>query len=156
MFMDTAGVLTQSRIAVAWEAVGCARGAYEVALRYAGERHQFGRPIAKFQLVQDLLARMLGNIVASQCMAIRLSQLADAGQAGVQHASLAKAFCTARMRETTGWARELLAGNGILLEYNVARFVADSEAIYSYEGTREINSLIVGLAITGESAFVGK
>jgi glutaryl-CoA dehydrogenase len=155
-FMDTAVVLTQSRIAVAWEAVGCARGAYEVALRYASERQQFGRPIAKFQLVQDLLARMLANIVASQCMALRLSQLADAGQAGVQHASLAKAFCTARMRETTGWARELLAGNGILLEYDVARFVADSEAIYSYEGTREINSLIVGLAITGESAFVGK
>jgi glutaryl-CoA dehydrogenase len=120
------------------------------------ERKQFGRPIAKFQLVQDLLARMLGNIVASQCMALRVSQLADAGQAGVQHASLAKAFCTARMRETTGWARELLAGNGILLEYDVARFVADSEAIYSYEGTREINSLIVGLALTGESAFVGK
>jgi glutaryl-CoA dehydrogenase len=155
-FMDTTGVLTQSRIAVAWEAVGCARGAYEVALRYAGERQQFGRPIAKFQLVQDLLARMLGNIVASQCMALRLSQLADAGEAGVHQASLAKAFCTARMRETTGWARELLAGNGILLEYDVARFVADSEAIYSYEGTREINSLIVGLAITGESAFVGK
>jgi glutaryl-CoA dehydrogenase len=155
-FMDTAGVLTHSRIAVAWEAVGCARGAYEIALRYAGERQQFGRPIARFQLVQDLLARMLGNIVASQCLAMRLSQLADAGRAGVQHASLAKAFCTARMREATGWARELLAGNGILLEYDVARFVADSEAIYSYEGTREINSLIVGLAITGESAFVGK
>jgi len=155
-FMDTAGVLTQSRIAVAWEATGCARGAYEVALRYATERQQFGRPIAKFQLVQDLLARMLGNITASQCLALRLSQLAEVGQVGVQHASLAKAFCTARMRETTGWARELLAGNGILLEYDVARFVADSEAIYSYEGTREINSLIVGLAITGESAFVGK
>ena len=155
-FMDTAAVLTQSRIAVAWEAAGCARGAYEVALRYAGEREQFGRPIAKFQLVQDLLARMLGNVTASQCMALRLSQLADAGQAGVHHASLAKAFCTARMRETTGWARELLAGNGILLEHDVARFVADSEAIYSYEGTREMNSLIVGLAITGESAFIGK
>jgi glutaryl-CoA dehydrogenase len=155
-FMDTAGVLTMSRIAVAWEATGCARGAYDVALRYAKEREQFGRPIAKFQLVQDLLARMLGNITASQCLALRLSQLAEAGQAGVQHASLAKAFCTSKMRETTGWARELLAGNGILLEYDVARFVADSEAIYSYEGTREINSLIVGLAITGESAFVGK
>src|SRR3954468_4347805 len=154
-FMDTANVLAHSRSAVAWEAAGCARGAYEVALRYATERHQFGRPIAKCQLVQDLLARMLGNVVASQCMALRVTQLADAGQAGVQHASLAKAFCTARMRETTGWARELLAGNGILLEYDVARFVADSEAIYSYEGTREINSLIVGLAITGESAFAG-
>jgi glutaryl-CoA dehydrogenase len=155
-FADTANVLTHSRVAVAWEAAGCARGAYEVALRYATERQQFGRPIAKFQLVQDLLARMLGNVVAAQCVALRLAQLAESGQAGVQHASLAKAFCTARMRETTGWARELLAGNGILLEYDVARFVADSEAIYSYEGTREMNSLIVGLAITGQSAFVGK
>jgi glutaryl-CoA dehydrogenase len=82
--------------------------------------------------------------------------MADAGESGVHHASLAKAFCAARMRETTGWARELLAGNGILLEYGVGRFVADSEAIYSYEGAREINSLIVGLSITGESAFVGK
>jgi glutaryl-CoA dehydrogenase len=154
-FMDTASILTMSRIAVAWEATGCARGAYEIALRYAGERQQFGRPIAKFQLVQDLLARMLGNITAAQCMALRLTQLAEAGEAGVHHASLAKAFCTAKMRETVGWARELLAGNGILLEYDVARFVADSEAIYSYEGTREINSLIVGLAITGESAFAG-
>jgi glutaryl-CoA dehydrogenase len=155
-FLDTANVLAHSRAAVAWEAAGCARGAYDLALQYAKEREQFGRPIAKFQLVQDLLARMLGNVVAAQCMALRLSQLADAGRAGVHHASLAKAFCTAKMRETTGWARELLAGNGILLEYNVARFVADSEAIYSYEGTREMNSLIVGLAITGHSAFVGK
>jgi glutaryl-CoA dehydrogenase len=155
-FLDTAAVLTQSRIAVCWEATGCARGAYEIALRYAGERQQFGRPIAKFQLVQDLLSRMLGNVVASQCMSLRLTQLAEAGQAGVHQAALAKAFCTARMRETTGWARELLAGNGILLEYDVARFVADSEAIYSYEGTREMNSLIVGMAITGQSAFVGR
>ncbi len=154
-FMDTTGILTMSRIAVAWEATGCARGAYEIALRYAGEREQFGRPIAKFQLVQDLLARMLGNVTACQCLALQLTQLAEAGTAGVHHASLAKAFCTAKMRETVGWARELLAGNGILLEYDVARFVADSEAIYSYEGTREINSLIVGLAITGESAFAG-
>jgi glutaryl-CoA dehydrogenase len=153
-FMDAANVLTQSRIAVSWEATGCARGAYEVALRYAKEREQFGRPIAKFQLVQDLLVRMLANVTAMQCTALRLSQLADEGRAGVHHASLAKAFCTARMRDTVGWARELLAGNGILLEYDVARFVADSEAIYSYEGTREINSLIVGLSITGESAFV--
>src|SRR3954452_20332288 len=86
-FMDTANVLAHSRSAVPWEAAGCARGAYEVALRYATERQQFGRPIAKFQLVQDLLARMLGNVVASQCMALRVTQLADAGQAGVQHAS---------------------------------------------------------------------
>ncbi len=153
-FRDTAAVLRMTRAGVAWEAVGCARGAYELALRYAQERQQFGRPIGRFQLVQDLLVRMLGNITASVCMVTRLSQMQDAGIMKDEHASLAKAFCTVRMRETVGYARELLAGNGILLDHHVGRFVADSEAIYSYEGTREMNTLIVGKAITGFSAFV--
>jgi glutaryl-CoA dehydrogenase len=153
-FKDTARVLRMTRTGVAWEAVGCGQGAYEHALRYAREREQFGRPIGGFQLVQDLLVRMLGNVTASKCMVARLSQMQDAGQMDEEHASLAKAFCTARMRETVGWARELLGGNGILLDYNVGRFVADAEAIYSYEGTREMNTLIVGKAITGLSAFV--
>lgn len=153
-FKDVAAVLCMTRAGVAWEAVGCARGAYELALAYAKAREQFGRPIGRFQLVQDLLVRMLGNITASECMVMRLSQMQDAGTMSDEHASLAKAFCTARMRETVGYARELLAGNGILLDHQVGRFVADAEAIYSYEGTREINSLIVGRAITGFSAFV--
>jgi glutaryl-CoA dehydrogenase len=153
-FKDTAAVLRMTRAGVAWEAVGCAQGAYEHALRYACQREQFGRPIAGFQLVQDLLVRMLSNVTASQCMALRLSQLQDAGLMSEEHASLAKAYCTVRARETVGWARELLGGNGILLDYDVARFVADAEAIYSYEGTREINSLVVGRAITGMGAFV--
>jgi glutaryl-CoA dehydrogenase len=153
-FRDTAEVLKMTRAGVAWMAVGCARGAYEHALAYACERQQFGRPIGGFQLVQDLLVRMLGNITASACLCARLSQLQAAGLAADEHASLAKAFCTVRMRETVGWARELLGGNGILLEHHVGRFVADAEAIYSYEGTREINTLIVGRAITGLSAFV--
>jgi glutaryl-CoA dehydrogenase len=153
-FRDTAAVLRMTRAGVAWEAVGCARGAYENALAYALAREQFGRPIAGFQLVQDLLVRMLGNITSSWGLCARLSQLQDQGQADDRHSSLAKAWCTVRMRETVGYARELLAGNGILLEYNVGRFVADAEAIYSYEGTREMNTLIVGRAITGLSAFV--
>jgi len=153
-FKDTAEVLRLTRAGVAWQAVGCAIGAYEHALAYARERRQFGRPIAGFQLVQDLLARMLGNITASLTMVHRLSQMQDVGTMRDEHASLAKVFCTVRMRETVGYARELLGGNGILLEHGVARFVADAEAIYSYEGTREINTLIVGRAITGESAFV--
>jgi glutaryl-CoA dehydrogenase len=153
-FRDTAAVLRMTRAGVAWEAVGCAQGAYEVALRYAQEREQFGRPIGRFQLVQDLLVRMLGNITASQCLVTRLSQMQDAGIMKDEHASLAKAFCTVKMRETVGYARELLAGNGILLDHHVGRFVADAEAIYSYEGTREMNTLIVGKAITGFSAFV--
>jgi len=139
---------------VAWMATGCARGAYEHALAYARQRQQFGRPIGGFQLVQDLLVRMLANITSSACLCARLAALQQDDQAEDHHSALAKAFCTVRMRETTGWARELLGGNGILLENQVGRFVADSEAIYSYEGTREINTLIVGRAITGLSAFV--
>ena len=153
-FADTAKVLKVTRMGVAWAAAGCARGAYEHALRYTQERDQFGQPIAGFQLVQDLLVRMLANVVASTAMCVRVSQLQDAGALRDEHASLAKAFTTTRMRETVGWAREVLGGNGILLEHHVGRFVADAEAIYSYEGTREINTLIVGRAITGKSAFV--
>ncbi len=153
-FKDTAAVLRLTRGGVAWQATGCARGAYEHALAYARQRQQFGRPIAGFQLVQDLLVRMLANITSSACLCARLSALQQEGLAEDHHSALAKAFCTVRMRETVGWARELLGGNGILLENHVGRFVADSEAIYSYEGTREINTLIVGRAITGLSAFV--
>jgi glutaryl-CoA dehydrogenase len=153
-FRDTAAVLRLTRAGVAWQATGCARGAYEHALAYAGQREQFGRPIGGFQLVQDLLVKMLGNVTASACLCARLSALQQEGLAEDHHSALAKAFCTVRMRETVGWARELLGGNGILLENHVGRFVADSEAIYSYEGTREINTLIVGRAITGVSAFV--
>ena len=153
-FKDTAAVLRLTRASVAWQATGCGRGAYEHALAYARQRQQFGRPIGSFQLVQDLLVRMLANIPSSACLCARLSALQQAGLAEDHHSALAKAFCTVRMRETVGWARELLGGNGILLENHVGRFVADSEAIYSYEGTREINTLIVGRAITGLSAFV--
>jgi glutaryl-CoA dehydrogenase len=153
-FRDTAKVLLMTRAGVAWMAVGCARGAYRHALAYAKEREQFGRPIASFQLVQDLLVRMLANTTSSATLCTRLSQLQDDGLAYDEHASLAKMFCTMRMRETVGYARELLGGNGILLDHNVGRYVADAEAIYSYEGTREMNTLIVGRSITGHSAFV--
>jgi glutaryl-CoA dehydrogenase len=152
-FRDTANVLRATRVSVAWSAVGCSRGAYEHALRYALEREQFGRSITSFQLVQDLLFRMLGNITASAALCARASQLQDCGLLRDEHASMAKGYSTMRMRETVGWARELMGGNGILLENHVGRFVADAEAIYSYEGTREVNSLIVGRAITGTSAI---
>jgi len=153
-FKDVAKVLRMTRAGVAWFAVGCGRGAYEHALRYATERMQFGRPIGGFQLVQDLLVRMLGNVTASQCLMLRLGQLQSEGKMTDAQASLAKAFCTVKCRETVGYARELLGGNGILLDNHIGRFVADAEAIYSYEGTREMNTLIVGKAITGLSAFV--
>ena len=153
-FRDTANVLRMTRAGVAWSAVGCARGAYEHALRYAMDRTQFGKKIVEFQLVQDLLVRMLSNITASAALCARLSQLQGEGRMTDEHASMAKAFSTVRMRETVGWARELMGGNGILLENNVGRYVADAEAIYSYEGTREVNTLIVGRAVTGSSAIV--
>jgi alkylation response protein AidB-like acyl-CoA dehydrogenase len=153
-FRDTAKVLRGTRYWVGWEATGCAMGAYENALKYCQERLQFGKPIGSFQLVQDLLAKMLANITASQCMVVRTAQLADEGKLTDSQAALAKAFTTAKCRETVAWARELLGGNGIAAEYNVGRFFADAEALYSYEGTYQMQNLIVGKAITGFSAFV--
>jgi alkylation response protein AidB-like acyl-CoA dehydrogenase len=152
-FRDTARVLKMTRYFVGWEATGCAMGAYENTLRYCQERLQFGRPIASFQLVQDLLARMLANITASQCMVVRAAQLEAEGKLTDAHAALAKAFTTSKCRETVAWGRELLGGNGISADYNVGRFFADAEALYSYEGTFQMQNLIVGKAITGLSAF---
>jgi glutaryl-CoA dehydrogenase len=153
-FRDTARVLRMTRFGVAWEATGCQMGAYEHAVKYAQQRLQFGRPIASFQLVQDLIARMLANVTSSQCVVGRMAQLQAEGKMTDAHAALAKAFTTARMRETVAWARELCGGNGITLDYDVARFFADSEALYSYEGTYQMQNLIIGKAATGLSAFV--
>ncbi len=147
-------VLRLTRCEVAWQAIGIAIGAYEAALAYAKERVQFGKPIAAHQLIQDLLVKCVGNITASIAVCLRASQLQDAGEQKDEHSALAKAFATARMRETVANAREILGGNGIVLDKGVARFFADAEAIYSYEGTREMNTLIVGRAITGSAAFV--
>src|SRR6201992_1013241 len=153
-FRDTAKVLRGTRYFVSWEATGCAMGAYENALKYAQERLQFGKPIGSFQLVQDLLAKMLGNITASQCLIVRMAQLQAEGKLTDAHAAISKAFTTAKCRETVAWARELLGGNGIAAEYNVGRFFVDAEALYSYEGTYQMQNLILGKTITGLSAFV--
>src|SRR5882672_9638037 len=153
-FREVARVLRMTRYLVAWEATGCQMGAYELALKYAQQRMQFGRPIGSFQLVQDLLAKMLANITACQCMVARTAQLHAEGKLGDHQPALAKAFTTAKMRETVAWAREIFGGNGISLDYDVARHFADSEALYSYEGTYQMQNLIVGKAVTGLSAFV--
>jgi glutaryl-CoA dehydrogenase len=153
-FRDTARVLRGTRYLVGWETTGVQMGAYENAVKYAQERLQFGKPIGSFQLIQDQLAKMLGNITACQCMVARTAQLADQGKLTDQQAALSKAFTTAKSRETVSLARELLGGNGILVDYNVARFFADAEALYSYEGTYQMQHLIVGKAVTGFSAFV--
>ncbi|MBF4574426.1 acyl-CoA dehydrogenase family protein [Herbiconiux sp. VKM Ac-1786] len=153
-FRDTAKVLRLTRAEVAWAAVGNSVGAYEAALRYTKERVQFGKPIASHQLIQDLLVKSIGNITASLGMVVRVSQMLDEGTQKDDHSALAKAYTTARMRETVAWCREALGGNGIVLEYDVARHFADAEALYSYEGTREMNTLIVGRSLTGFAAFV--
>jgi glutaryl-CoA dehydrogenase len=153
-FRDTAKVLRLTRAEVAWAAVGNSIGAYEAALRYTKERVQFGKPIASHQLIQDLLVKSIGNITASLGMVVRVSQMLDQGIQRDEHSALAKAYATARMRETVAWCREALGGNGIVLDYDVARHFADAEALYSYEGTREMNTLIVGRALTGFAAFV--
>lgn len=153
-FKDTAKVLRLTRAEVAWAAVGVAAGAYEAAVAYSKEREQFGKPIGAHQLVQDMLAKSLGNITASLGMVVRVSEMLDRGEQRDEHSALAKAFTTARMRETVAWSRELFGGNGIVIDYDIARFFADAEALYSYEGTREMNTLIVGRSITGQAAFV--
>lgn len=153
-FRDTARVLMVTRYGVAWMSTGCQMGAYEHALKYAQERLQFGKRIGSFQLIQDLLAKMISNITACQCLIMRMARLYDEGKLTEAHASVAKAFCTQRSRETVAWAREICGGNGISLEYGVGRFFADAEALYTYEGTFQMQNLIVGKAITGLSAFV--
>jgi glutaryl-CoA dehydrogenase len=154
-FRDIARQLGMARAAVAWSMTGTAMGAYEQALDYANNRIQFGRPIASFQLIQNNLVRMVANVTAMQTMCVRLSQLyARDGKISQERASLAKVFCGEHMRETVAIARSALGGNGILLEHDVARFFADAEALYSYEGTHEMNTLIVGRALTGISSFV--
>jgi glutaryl-CoA dehydrogenase len=153
-FRDTNKVLKVTRLSVAWQAVGQQLATFDVARRYTVERHQFGRPLASFQLVQSQLVQILGNAVSSMGMMVRLSQLEDAGQAKDEQSALAKAFTTARMRESVAIGRGLLGGNGIVTDFEMAKIFADAEAIYSYEGTHEINTLVTGRAITGISAIV--
>ena len=153
-FRTTADVLRLTRAGVAWQGVGCAMGAYELALKYAQTRVQFGKKIGEFQLIQNHLVHMLGNLTAMQTLCLRLSIMEDAGTMKDEHAALAKVVTAARCRETVALARETFGGNGILLEYGVAKHFCDTEAIYSYEGTNEINTLVVGRAVSGLSAFV--
>jgi len=155
-FRDTANILKNTRYGVAWEAVGHAQAAYELALEYTLQREQFGRPIAGFQLVQQKLVHMLGDLTAIQLMAWRLSKLRDEDETQITEgmASLAKQYCAAKARQIVALGREVLGGNGILLDRHIARHFADIEAVYTYEGTNEINTLVVGREITGIAAFV--
>jgi len=153
-FRDTEKVLMASRFCVAWESVGAAIAGYETALAYAKQRHQFGMPLASFHLVQYRLARMLADITDMLCMQYRLSQLMDEGTAAMPQVALAKMHYTERARAILSDARDMLGGNGIILDYNVARHLCDIEAIDTYEGTDTVQALIVGRDITGLNAFV--
>jgi glutaryl-CoA dehydrogenase len=152
-FRDVAAMLQAMRSDVAWIATGIQAGAFEAALNYVNERRQFGRSLGSFQLVQEKLARMLGNITASLSLVVRLTEQQARGIYRDQDSALAKMQTSLFMRETVALAREVVGGNGITLAADVARFHADAEAVYSYEGTHEINALIIGRALTGESAF---
>jgi glutaryl-CoA dehydrogenase len=152
-FKDAGRVLASTRSAVAWGALGHATAAYEVALAYTRQREQFGKPLVSFQLVQDKLVRMLAEVTAMQLYCMRLGRLDETGQLTDTIAALAKLNNTRKAREVILEAREVLGGNGILLDYHVVRHMADIEAIYTYEGTADIQELIVGRKITGVSAF---
>lgn len=152
-FADVAACLRNMRSDVAWIAAGASAGAYEAALRYVSGRRQFGRPLASFQLVQEKLATMLTNVTASLAMVVSLTQAQDEGIYKDENSAMAKMFTARMLRQTAALAREVCGGNGIVLDFDAARFHADAEAIYSYEGTDEINALILGRAITGLGAF---
>jgi glutaryl-CoA dehydrogenase len=152
-FKDTGRVLTATRSGVAWEAVGHAVAAYEIALAYAKQRVQFGKPLSSYQIIQNKLATMLANVTTMQLLCLRLGQLQSEGKMTDAMASLAKMNNARHAREVVAEAREMLGGNGILLDYHIARHHADIEAVFTYEGTDTIQSLIVGRDITGTQAF---
>lgn len=153
-FRDASMVLFNGRYGVSWEAAGCAAGAFEFALQYALEREQFGKPIASFQLIQQKLVEMASEVTAMQAMCIQLAHNAQRGTLTEAMSSMAKYHNANKARRVTQLARETLGGNGILIENHIARLWTDADVIYTYEGTNEINMLIVGRDITGLNAFV--
>ncbi len=152
-FRDTSRVLAATRGGAAWECVGHAMACVDAAVRYAGEREQFGRPIASFQLVQAKLATMASELTAMQLVCFRLAELQQSGEATGEMSSLAKLHNVRKAKLICSEARDILAGNGLLLENHVARHLTDMEIVDTYEGTDSVQSLILGRALTGISAF---
>ena len=153
-FADTSRVLYATRSGVAWSALGHATACYEAALQYAGERIQFGKPLAGFQLVQERLTRMLSQLTSMQLYCRRIADLDSSGSLRPTQASLAKYTCTRTARDIARDARDMLGGNGILLENRVIQHLVDIEAIHTYEGTESVQALLIGRDITGIGAFV--
>lgn len=152
-FRDVSAILNTTRSTVAWEALGHATFCYEAAVTYAMERVQFGKPIASYQLVQNKLANMLADLTAMQLICFRSGALQDEGRLTNEQASLAKMFVSDKSRTLCRDARDLMGGNGLLLENHVARHLTDMEVVHTYEGTDFIQSLIMGREITGIAAF---
>jgi glutaryl-CoA dehydrogenase len=152
-FKDASEVLVATRLGVAWSALGHATAVYEAALNYATQRTQFGKPLAKFQLVQDRLAYMLSELTSMQLHCFHLAGLDAAGRMRPTQASMAKYHNTRKARELASIARDMLGGNGILLENHVIRHLLDIESIHTYEGTQSIQTLLIGRDVTGQSAF---
>ena len=150
---STLSILTHSRYGVGWDGLGQATDCYETALAYATEREQFGQPIAAFQLVQQKLVAMVSEISLSQLLSIHVGRLKEAGKLDAPTVSMFKMNNVAKARTIAALARDVLGGNGILLDYRVMEHMADIEGVYSYEGTNDVNTLIVGQAITGHRAF---
>ncbi|MDQ1083084.1 MULTISPECIES: acyl-CoA dehydrogenase family protein [Microbacterium] len=153
-FKDASRVLFATRSGVAWSALGHATACYDIARTYATERMQFGKPLARFQMVQERLAQMLDELTAMQLYCRRLADLETSGGLRPTQASLAKYHNTRAARRVAAIARDLLGGNGILLENGVMQHMADIEAIHTYEGTESVQALLLGRDITGVSAFV--
>lgn len=149
-FRDINRAFRVLRPAIAWNSVGMQLGAYEAALRYARGREQFGAPIAGYQLIQEKLVQIVANIAQTLALAVRTTTHPIADDVTP---SLIKLVAADRLRESAALAREIVGGNGLLLEHDVIRFLADAEAMYTFEGTREMNVLILGRALTGLSAF---
>ena len=152
-FKDVGKVLAGTRNSVAWGSAGHAVAAYDIALNYALRRKQFGRPIGRNQVIQSMLVEMLGDLTSMQLYAIRMARLIDEGKVEETMAALAKYYCTVKGRNVCRLARDVLGGNGVVLDFHVMRHLCDMEALVTYEGTAEIQSLIVGRHITGQSAF---
>ena len=152
-FKDTGRVLAGTRNAVAWAALGHATAAYDVAVTYCRQRQQFGKPLVSFQIVQDRLVKMLAEVCSMQLYCLRLGRLIEEGRMTDTIAAIAKMNNTRKARQVIFEARDLLGGNGILLDFHVMRHMADIEAIHTFEGTETIQTLIVGRDITGVGAF---
>ncbi|WP_165243387.1 acyl-CoA dehydrogenase family protein [Corynebacterium lizhenjunii] len=153
-FRDLNQVFRSARAVVGWQAVGLQMATLDTVLAYVSEREQFGQPLMSFQLIQDKLATIQGNLSLSQATMVRIAQLQDRGTLQTEHSAMAKAHVTRLTRQTVALGREMMGGNGTLSHRHMGKIFCDAEALYTYEGTFDINQLLVGRSLTGQSAFV--